>query len=129
MSDIQPYQFEPIYNPGEPIEGEESNGSDEETTDTNNRRSDTNVSWCLCGKCAVMEREKECLCCQEIEQIASHLVSGDVSCVTELEQFKTVCLDPTVLKTALVGMVDMGFQPVPADPIPNRYAWQFITVY
>jgi hypothetical protein len=42
---------------------------------------------------------------------------------------KTVCLDSTVLRTALVGMVEMGFQPVPPEPIPHRYAMQFLQIY
>ena len=116
MSDIIPYQFEPVYNPGEPIEGEESESSEEETTNPTHRRSDTSVSWCSCGKCAMMEREKECLCCKEIENITSKLPDS-ASCITELDAFATVCLDTDVLRTALVAI---GFQPVPADPIPNR---------
>ena len=52
MSEIQPYQFELIYNPGETIENERS---DEESPPTNTRLLNSVISWCSCGKCACMD--------------------------------------------------------------------------
>jgi hypothetical protein len=123
MVEILPYQFEPVYNPGESLEGENSGSSDEEYVDRSWRKNDAYLSWCLCEKCGRMEQEKECLCCHEISNVKSALQDSGFSCITDHPQFQTVCLDTTVLKTALVGMVEMGFQPVPADPIPSRYVF------
>ena len=129
MAEVQPYQFEPIFAPGETSESENSDQSDEDQPEKYARHQDEAVSWCSCGKCAVPETEKECLCCREIKIIDESVRNSDFSCITDLNQFKTVCLDSTVLRTALVGMVEMGFQPVPPEPIPHRYAMQFLQVY
>ena len=84
MSEIQPYQFEPIYNPGKTIENERS---DEESPPTNTRLLDAAVSWCSYGKC---DSEKECLCCAEIATVSQFVLNSDSSYITELEEFKTV---------------------------------------
>ena len=126
MSEIQPYQFEPIYNPGETIECERS---DEESPPTNTRSLDSAVSWCSCGKCARMDSEKECLCCAEIATVSEFVRNSDSSCITELEEFKTVCLDPLVLKLAITAMLETGSHPggAPIEPIPNRSVKQVVT--
>ena len=85
-SEIQPYQFEPIYNPGETIENERS---DKESPPVNTRSLDSAVSWCSCGKCARMDSEKECLCCAEIATVSEFVRNSD----------STVCLDPLVLES------------------------------
>jgi hypothetical protein len=121
MAEVVPYQFEPVYNPGEPVEERDSSSSDDESPSVHGRREDNELSWCSCGKCARMDKEVECLCCREMAQVNSNLQGSGKACITELPDFQSVCLDPNVLETVLVGMVEMGYQPLPPTPIPNRY--------
>ena len=82
MSKILPYQLEPEYYSGEEDneEFEVFSESDEEENDssafssTESRQTDS--SWCSCGRCVVMEKETECICCQEITFLSS-IVEGE----------------------------------------------------
>ena len=69
MSGIKPFQFEPIYPPGEePIEGEDEElDGDANETDVSTRI--RNTEWCLCGVCACMPLAEECYSCQELEEL------------------------------------------------------------
>ena len=69
MSGIDPFQFEPIYPPGEePIEGEDEElEGDANETDVSMRI--RNTEWCLCGVCASMPLAEECYSCQELEEL------------------------------------------------------------
>ena len=78
---------------------------------------------------ALSWRRRKSASVAEIKIIDESVRNSDFSCITDLDQFKTLCLDSTVLRTALVGMVEMGFQPVPPEPIPHRYTMQFLQVY
>ena len=64
-----------------------------------------------------MERENECLCCREMAEVNVKLQNADKRCITDLPEFSSVCLDLTVLETTLLGMVEMGYQPVPQNSI------------
>lgn len=73
------------------------------------------------GNAPEWTRNAECLCCREMAQVNSNLQGSGKACITELPDFQSVCLDPNVLETVLVGMVEMGYQPLPPTPIPYRY--------
>ena len=125
MSEVQPYQFEPICNPRETIENKRS---DEESPLMNTRLLDAAVSACFCGKCTSMDSEEECLCCAEIATIYEFVLNSDSSCIMEMEEFKTVYLDPLVLKLAITAMLETGSHPggAPIEPIPNRSVKQVV---
>ncbi len=66
---------------------------------------------CQCDNCTVMDREEECICCQEINAIITTCKSlpndGPMfvneaipTCITQHPGFKSVCLNKWVLKTA-----------------------------
>lgn len=80
MSKILPYQLEPEYYSGEEDNEDVFSESEEEENDssafssTESRQTDS--SWCSCGRCVVMEKEIECVCCQEITFL-SRIVEGE----------------------------------------------------
>ena len=108
--EIVPYRFEPDgqWSSSDSSDGSDSDCSDEQASFTERLG---NTLWCSCAKCHTMPRAIECLCCCEIEEVAEQLedeerLEGeDNTCITNLEQFKTVCLDKDVLYTALVTML------------------------
>ena len=70
MSKILPYRLEPEYYSGEEDNEEVFSESEEEENDssaissTESRQTDS--SSYSCGRCVVMEKKIECICCQEI---------------------------------------------------------------
>ena len=101
-SDIVPYQFEPT----EMSINDDSEDSESDFDDDHASFMDIlgHTSWCSCAKCTLMPRVVECFCCKEIETVCERLEGSDSACITEVEQFKVVCLDKDVLYTALVTM-------------------------
>ena len=69
-----------------------------------------------------MDSEEECLCCAEIATISEFVLNSDSSCITELEEFKMVYLDPLVLKLAITAILETGSHPggAPIEPIPVK---------
>ena len=69
MSAVQPFQFEPMYPPGqEPIDLEEES----ESGDTNQRDARETIGsteWHFCQECEAMAMEEECFCCQELAEL------------------------------------------------------------
>lgn len=48
-----------------------------------------------------METVPECVCCKELERVATLMEEEDVqTCITDHPGFQSVCLDPWVLRTA-----------------------------
>ena len=80
MSKILPYQLEPKYYSGEEdnedvfSESEEEENYSSAFSSMESRQTDS--SWCSCGRCVVMEKEIECICCQEITFL-SRIVEGE----------------------------------------------------
>ena len=69
MSGIEPFQFEPVYQPGEEPPQEESVGQEVEAHEEDTTSRMGNTEWCLCGACALMPVANECYCCQELEEL------------------------------------------------------------
>ena len=69
MSEIEPFQFEPVYQPGEELPQEEIVEQEAEAheEDTTSRMGSTKL--CLCGTCVLMPVANECYCCQELEEL------------------------------------------------------------
>ncbi|CAH3148908.1 unnamed protein product [Pocillopora meandrina] len=119
MSGIEPFQFEPVYQPGEEPPHEESVGQEVEAHEEDNTSRMGNTEWCLCGACALMPVANECYCCQELEELNQKFDNSGVRCITEHPKFGIVCLDTDVLSTALVAIHNARLNPIP-DPIVNR---------
>ena len=69
MSGIEPFQFEPVYQPGEEPPQEESVEQEVEAHEEDTTSRMGNTQWCLCGACALMPVANECYCCQELEEL------------------------------------------------------------
>ena len=108
MPEIQPYQFEPVYNHGETNESERS---DEDRPPKNGRLLNVDVSRCSCGKCAAKDSKREFFCCAETATVSEFVLNSGSNCITELEEFKTVCLGPLVLKFVKTVMSETGSHP------------------
>ena len=97
---IQPYSFEPVYGDGE-CSSNSDDDSDLEGNEDINRVG--NTPWCECEKCTVFS-EKECVCCQEWDILHDRL-EGGVDCVTDHQEFATICMNEAVLATAYVAFM------------------------
>lgn len=81
MAEFEPYSFEPMRN--------FSDSDGENTADGQNelaRRG--NTSWCNCEHCENWEnqQERECVCCQEIEE-AMTKISGEILLIRRIINF------------------------------------------
>ena len=52
------------------------------------------------GQCQPLDTEEECLCCREIDVMASRLDKAEVKCITEHDGFQTLVLNVHVINTA-----------------------------
>ena len=75
--------------------------------------------WCKCpGGCEVMPKVKECLCCREIDNAVFKMEEKDQLCITLHSSFPSVCLDPEVLWTGMVAMMEFQGKRIP-NPVSN----------
>ena len=113
---LVPYMYEPTYsNTNYQYESSlsDSNSSDVECDGDGDSINDSsarenrsgNLLYCKCGKCKVMETEVESICCKEMEEIDEGRLGGK-DCISEVNQFECVCLNPAVLKTALIAYIN-----------------------
>ncbi|XP_046857524.1 uncharacterized protein LOC124450917 [Xenia sp. Carnegie-2017] len=80
-----------------------------------------NVEWCECGFCVVMSTGRESICFQEVNN-TDPLIHGDHICITQEEEFATVCTNEAVLKTAMVVYThDIGPMPESEENEALRY--------
>ena len=94
---LKPYQFEPQQEVSE-TDTVESDTESFEENDENTVRAGC-LNWCLGLKCKIEEREIDCLCCQELAALNEKLnVEKKADCITEAEEFKTLCLNKVVFK-------------------------------
>ena len=63
-----------------------------------------NTDWCECGNCLVMPTARECICCREIGRCRDLQPNG---CITNNEDFGSVCLKPVVLRVFHVARKDI----------------------
>ena len=116
----KPYQFEPMACSGDK---QDSASNDSEVDDKESLASSndddfesrlTNLDWCSCGRCEIMDEAKKCLCCREIPEIMhrndevyeKENLKEKPNCITESPPFETVCLDHWVLQVAEIGYVE-----------------------
>ena len=67
--------------------------------------------WCKCGRCQPMDTPAENVCCL------------DVRCITTVDHFHLICLNPPVLTVAIHIGCDIRADPVDYSPASN---WQII---
>ena len=116
---ITPYQFEPTdMSSNGDSEDSESDFDDDQASFTDRLG---HTLWCSCAKCTPMPRAVECFCCKELETSCERLEGSESTCITEVEQFKVVCLEKDVLYTALVTMHTVRGDAFEV-PITNRLA-------
>ena len=61
-----------------------------------------NLHWCRCkNHCVILHTLVECKCCREYENLLSSKLQN-IDCISQHEEFKTLCLNNTVLQTAFV---------------------------
>lgn len=101
FSKLKPYEFEPILSSDEESDSDKGEEEEEQRKEIVQERTGKK-DWCLCDCCEVMESEIESLCCQETNEIGHDL--SDNKCVTLSKEYQTVCLELSVLKTALAAM-------------------------
>ncbi|KAL9978802.1 hypothetical protein ACROYT_G016366 [Oculina patagonica] len=69
-----------------------------------------NTEWCSCEHCQNWDnqQERECVCCQEIDEAMTKISDMDINpplrCIIQHPSFETVCLRREVLETAIVGL-------------------------
>ncbi|KAJ8050226.1 P2X purinoceptor 7 [Holothuria leucospilota] len=117
------YDFEPEFNEEELLQmmlgerrerGEANVVADEMAPDVvqePNRLND--VNWCQCTNCAGMPSLSECRCCLETQNV--NLLIADNGCITQHEDFGTVCLNKAVLRTVLIMRNDVRGHNVDVD--------------
>ena len=93
INNLQPYDFEP-----DATTSHLSQQSDNVVHMPPSKKGHTN--WCICGKCRRMETEDESKCCREPGEVPGEYF-GEHECITNNENFQTVCLHNEVLKTTL----------------------------
>ncbi|KAJ8048041.1 hypothetical protein HOLleu_00200 [Holothuria leucospilota] len=64
-----------------------------------------NVNLCQCTNCGIMPSITECRCCHEINNIDA--LRACEACITNYEDFDTVCLNKAVLRAVLIMRNDV----------------------
>ena len=117
---LRPYSFEP-HRDTDTMQIDESNS----TSDSENTEEDEDVpenrtehiNWCSCTHCSPMVTDKECKCCDEINEVARK--KDNLACITNHNSFDSVCLNREVLWTAMVCMKDVLANHIEL-PVTNR---------
>ena len=111
MADIETYRFEPerrVVDDSSSTKDADSmqnlDGNDERGS-TEDGEKVSNMDWCSCETCGIVPTGKECLCCQEMDELDWMLHS--LRCITQHKNFASACLNGGVLRTAVVAMVDV----------------------
>ncbi|XP_040294285.1 P2X purinoceptor 7-like [Bufo bufo] len=86
------FQTDPVWAPGEERPGPEP--------DPDKRVN--NVTWCKCHNCSPRNSVTESVCCCELE-VLEHLVTGNLTCVSEHVEFQSRCLDQETLVTCMIS--------------------------
>jgi hypothetical protein len=121
MAEILPYLFEPVRQADDAVPDPIVDGSDSDNSDDGDEVVDAwklgNTHWCVCNKCVPKLKIPECVCCGTMTNIL-HMLNG-ITCITEHEDFHTVCLHRGVLRTGLLARNDIR-QGDLREPLSNR---------
>ena len=109
------YNFEPEYSQEEMTS--RSQHSTAEASSADGVR--TSEEWCSCGNCQQMPTSEECVCCKEADFVLPCL--DDHECITHLDSYDTLILNPDVLSIAFIQMMMLKRQRGCApDELNNR---------
>lgn len=75
------------------------------------------TSRCICGNCVAMPTGRESVCCRENVKVYEKVPSG-MACITEHENFSSVCTNPDVIETAFNQYLEIE-GPIDDEP-PNE---------
>ncbi|KAH7979916.1 hypothetical protein HPB49_019755 [Dermacentor silvarum] len=90
---FDPYSDTPFRNPLHADDG--SNDSPPpDSPDSPDDPDDNNDHRCDCGLCERMPTPHEQVCCRDVAQVVEESPDG---CITQHEEFRSVCLSPAVL--------------------------------
>ena len=92
------YQYEPEYTEEELAAAAATN--EESTNNEENEAIDKN--FCSCEHCALLPKQRECLCCKQFQHYDEHYITEDIPCISLHPDFDIICLNNTVLETAYV---------------------------
>jgi hypothetical protein len=90
------YQYEPEYKEKELAAAAATN--EESTNNVEDEAIDKN--FCSCRHCALLPKQRECLCCKQFQHYDEHYITEDIPCISLHPDFDIICLNNTVLETA-----------------------------
>ena len=64
------------------------------------------IDRCRCGNCKPMPTGLESLCCHVVPRVDAKAQECNLVCISEDEDFKTVCLNPAVVLRALCQCIE-----------------------
>ncbi|VDI24238.1 Hypothetical predicted protein [Mytilus galloprovincialis] len=109
---LVPYNFEPEYS----VQEMNTNSVAEPTSQ---QAFPTLEEWCDCGNCQQMPSPEECVCCRHAEFVYPNL--EDHQCITQIESFDKLILNPDVLALSFIQMMMFKRQRVRApDQLNSR---------
>ncbi|CAG2215734.1 unnamed protein product [Mytilus edulis] len=115
---LVPYNFEPEYS----VEEMNTNSVAEPTSQ---QAFPTLEEWCDCGNCQQMPSPEECVCCRHAEFVYPNL--EDHQCITQIESFDNLILNPDVLALSFIQMMMFKRQRGRApDQLNSSHPWGFI---
>jgi len=104
LKDFHPYLYEPEKNVSTTSSDSESSTSEGLSSHDSSVNRIGNTGWCKCEKCEKETREIDCLCCQEVAALNLKFDISKMDCITDSDEFKTLCLNKAVLENVLTGL-------------------------
>eukprot|EP00795_Rhopilema_esculentum_P011107 gene11107-19977_t len=101
---IRPYLYEPLPRERR-VSEDKSSSNDDDEEDLNIERI-SNTDWCDCGHCVSMPKSVECLCCREVALTLQKANEANCGCITQVDGFTPVCLNPDVVVTAIYQYIE-----------------------
>ena len=95
------YSVEELKNKGIIVEVDDEEASSESENELDSSRLE-NIHWCTCTHCSVMPSLVESQCCKELANLLESKLNKVAACITEHEEFETLCLNKIVLNTAFI---------------------------
>ena len=122
------YNFEPQFTDSQLQERSDTRSIRTLRAERQSRR--LTLDWCRCGKCDIMRKEEECLCCREMPALVDIFRSSSetetVQCITFVPDFHPVCLNKAVLRASYAGMADMKHRGENVPAVPKKLENRFV---
>ncbi|KAH7976356.1 P2X purinoceptor 7 [Rhipicephalus sanguineus] len=102
---FDPYSDTPFRDPALRAEGGSSDPPDPPPPDSPDFHDDGNDHRCDCGLCGPMPTALEQVCCRDIPEVVRESPDG---CITQHEEFRSVCLSSAVLRALYWELQENG---------------------